>query len=148
MTKSTKYFDTLPRQTYDRLYKNNYPIPVAGNTKLTFTKLRVKERVSERQTFHFYRDNHLLYDGALIWIFVACDQWAVQYLINWQSLNQSITFPPLYTARRYITVLTTVRHCTLSEATSTQCKPFIITSNLSNDRSKASCKTVPPHSAI
>jgi len=25
---------------------------------------------------------------------------------------------------------------------------FIIISNLSNDRSKASCKTVPPHSAI
>ena len=66
MTKSTKYFDTLPRQTCGRLYKNNYPIPVAGNTKLTFAKLQVKERVSESQTFHFYRDNHLLYDGALI----------------------------------------------------------------------------------
>jgi len=66
MTKPTKYFDTLPRQTYGRLYNNNYPIPVAGNTMLTFAKLRVKERVSERQTFHFYRDNHLLYDDALI----------------------------------------------------------------------------------
>jgi hypothetical protein len=66
MSKWTKYFDTVPRQTYGRLYNNNYPTPVAGNTKLTFADLQVKERVSERQTFHFYRDNHLLYDGALI----------------------------------------------------------------------------------
>jgi hypothetical protein len=66
MTKSIKYFDILPRQTYSRLYKNNYPIPVAGNTKLTFANLRLKERVAERHTLHFYQDKHLLSDGALI----------------------------------------------------------------------------------
>jgi hypothetical protein len=50
MTKSMKHFDVLPRQTYSRLYNNNYSIPVAANSKLTFANSRLKERVAERHT--------------------------------------------------------------------------------------------------
>lgn len=71
--KSTKYFDILPSQTYSRLYNNNYPIPVAGNTKLTFANLRLKERAVERHTLHFNRINNPFSNGARVWIFVVLD---------------------------------------------------------------------------